>query len=270
MVVAIYRNVQLSFWTDRKVEEEFTPEDKYFYLYLFTNPHTNLCGCYELGMRQASRETGYSEDTIIRLIERFETFHGVIRYSKETKEVLLLNWHKYNWTKSQDFKKGLEKQITEVKDAEFKRFLTDLSNGIKTVPRPSTDGGGTTVTDTVLNNNIVSNYPSIDTKEDIKDGNGSKKDVDFEELWEYTFKCYKKPTSYASAKQAWLDKIISTPEDNRFDVAKLIYKATLAYIADYEAKNPNDKDYRYIPKYATWLTEDCDYWISVVEKGGRE
>lgn len=27
--MAIYRNVQLSFWTDNKVEDDFTPEDKY-------------------------------------------------------------------------------------------------------------------------------------------------------------------------------------------------------------------------------------------------
>ena len=45
--MAIYRNVRLSFWTDNKVIDEFTPEDKYFYLYLLTNPQTNLCGCYE-------------------------------------------------------------------------------------------------------------------------------------------------------------------------------------------------------------------------------
>ena len=40
--MAIYRNVQLSFWTDNKVEDDFTPEDKYFYLYLLTNPQTGL------------------------------------------------------------------------------------------------------------------------------------------------------------------------------------------------------------------------------------
>ena len=34
--MAIYRNVQTSFWTDPKVADDFTPEDKFFYLYLFT------------------------------------------------------------------------------------------------------------------------------------------------------------------------------------------------------------------------------------------
>ena len=263
--MAIYRNVQLSFWTDRKVEEEFTPEDKYFYLYLFTNPHTNLCGCYELGMRQASRETGYSEDTISRLIERFETFHSVILYSKETKEVLLLNWHKYNWTKSQDFKKGLEKQITEVKDLEFKRFLTDLSNGIKTVPRPSTDGGGTTVTDTVLDNNIVSNYPSVDN-----DNLSNDFSFNVEKAWNDTFSIYPKKEGFATAKQLWMDKLIKVIPQNRKDMAKLIYMAVQSYLEDYRRKQEKEDTYKFVRRFDKWLTEDCDYWISVVEKGERE
>lgn len=167
--MAIYRNVQLSFWTDRKVEEDFTPEDKYFYLYLFTNPHTNLCGCYELGIRQAVRETGYNEDTVLRLIDRFENVHGVISYDKKTKEILILNWHKYNWTKSGEFMKGLDKHINNVKSDEFRNYLLDISNGIERVYRRSTDRVQTsclqtsvTVTDTVNysfnKNNNVNNF----------------------------------------------------------------------------------------------------------------
>lgn len=165
--MAIYRNVQLSFWTDRKVEEDFTPEDKYFYLYLFTNPHTNLCGCYELGIRQAVRETGYNEDTVLRLIDRFENVHGVISYDKKTREILILNWHKYNWTKSGEFMKGLDKHINNVKSDEFRNYLFDISNGIERVYRRSTDRVQTTclqtsVTDTVNylfdKNNNVNNF----------------------------------------------------------------------------------------------------------------
>ena len=83
--MAIYRNVQLSFWTDNKVEDDFTPEDKYFYLYLLTNPQTNICGCYEVSYSQMTRQTGYNKDTINRLLDRFEKVHGMIKYCKETK-----------------------------------------------------------------------------------------------------------------------------------------------------------------------------------------
>lgn len=150
--MAIYRTIQLSFWTDNKVVDDFTPEDKYFYLYLFTNPQTNLCGCYEISLNTMSQQTGYNKETILRLIERFEKVHNVIRFSNETKEILLLNWSRYNWTKSPDFLKGLNKEIDKVKALNFKNYLLEVrENG--TVPRPSIDGGGTTVT--VTNTNTV-------------------------------------------------------------------------------------------------------------------
>ena len=149
--MAIYRNIQMSFWTDSKVVDEFTPEDRYFYLYLMTNLHTNLAGCYEISLKQASDETGYTKDVVLNLLERFEQVHNVIRYSKETKEVLLLNWSKFNWTRSKDFQKPLNKEIELVKNVDFKQFLQDSLDGVGTVPRPSQDGVGTTdtVTDTV-------------------------------------------------------------------------------------------------------------------------
>ena len=76
--MAMYRNVRLSFWSDSKVEEEFTPEDKYFYLYLLTNPQTNISGCYKVSYGTMVKDTGYSKDTIIRLIKRFDEVHDVL------------------------------------------------------------------------------------------------------------------------------------------------------------------------------------------------
>ena len=151
--MAIYRNIQMSFWTDPKVADDFTPEDRYFYLYLFTNPHTNLCGCYEISKRQMSTETGYSQETIDRLIERFHSIHKVLAYCKDTKEILLFNWHKYNWTKSDKFLKPLISEINNVKNDVFKRFLTDLVEKKDTVSIPYAYGMDTT--DTVyIDNNI--------------------------------------------------------------------------------------------------------------------
>ena len=126
--MAFYRTVSLSFWTDSKVIDDFTPEDRYFFMYLITNPYTNLCGCYELSIKQAVNETGYSAETIKNLLERFSKVHNVIRYSAETKEVLILNWHKYNWTTSEKFRTSLEKKIALVKSESFRRYLETLLN----------------------------------------------------------------------------------------------------------------------------------------------
>lgn len=159
--MAIYRTIQMSFWTDAKVVDNFTPEDKYFYLYLMTNPHTNLAGCYEVSMKQVSDETGYTKETVERLIERMEETHKVIRYSKQTKEILILNWSKYNWTTSNDFLRSLCKSISAIKDADFRAYLEEVVDGLGTVLTPCQDGGGTSVTDTDKDIEFISLFRQI-------------------------------------------------------------------------------------------------------------
>jgi len=131
--MALTRVIQLSFWTDSKIVDDFTPEDRYFYLYLMTNPHTNVCGCYEISTKQMSDETGYSKETIEKLINRMMGLHKVVAYNHQTKEMLLINWSKYNWTRSDKLKMAVEREIMTVKDSQFRDFLTDLYNEVDTV-----------------------------------------------------------------------------------------------------------------------------------------
>lgn len=129
--MAVYRSVHLSFWTDNKVEDDFTPEDKYFYIYLLTNPQTNICGCYEISYSQMTRNTGYNKDTIIRLLERFENVHKIIKFDKNTKEILILNWYKYNWSKSEKTLTGVENVAKHIKSEVFKKYVLDVVNCVR-------------------------------------------------------------------------------------------------------------------------------------------
>lgn len=147
--MAIYRNVNITFWTDTKVSDDFSPEDKYFMLYCLTNNYTNLCGCYEISIKQMSRDTGYNEETIEKLLERFKNVHKVIFYDKENKELLIKNWYKYNWTKSEKLDKPLLKEIENIKTVEFKRIVADEYNKRDTVSIPYIYPMDTTVTASV-------------------------------------------------------------------------------------------------------------------------
>lgn len=133
------------------MDDDFTPEDKYFYLYLLTNPHTNICGCYEISMKQMVRETGYNEDTVKRLLHRMEYTHGVIQYDPETKEVFVPKWGKYNWFNSKDTMTGVAKAVSCIKSEQFKQTITQ--GPLQGVYTPPSGCGGTsvsvTVTDTV-------------------------------------------------------------------------------------------------------------------------
>ena len=131
--MAIYRSIQTSFWTDARIVDDFTPEDKLFYLYLMTNPHTNLSGCYEISVSQVVMEVGISKQKVHELIKRMDEEFGVIKYSESTKEILLINWHKYNWTNSSKYRKALLAEIEKIKNKEFHDYLKGLFDGIDTV-----------------------------------------------------------------------------------------------------------------------------------------
>lgn len=121
--MALYRNVQVSFWNDTKVIDEMTPEDRYFMLYLLSNPHTNQVGCYEISVRDISKEMGYTEESVKKLLERFEKKLKVAKYSKKTKELLIMNWYKYNWTSSPKVRACIEKELKYLKNKDFKNYI---------------------------------------------------------------------------------------------------------------------------------------------------
>lgn len=128
--MAAYKVVYMSFWTDAKVADDFSIEERYLYLYLFTNPHTNLCGCYEISLKQhIAIETGYTVEKITKLIDRLANVHKVIKFCKETREMLIVNWYKYNWTSSPRFEAALKKEVEKIKCPEFKAYLTAILNG---------------------------------------------------------------------------------------------------------------------------------------------
>lgn len=93
--MGIKRIVDVSFWTDGKVDE-FSPEDKYFMLYLLTNPFTKQLGIYEISVKQAAFQMGYSVDAFNVLLDRFENKYGMIAYSKNTSEIAILNYLRHS------------------------------------------------------------------------------------------------------------------------------------------------------------------------------
>lgn len=126
--MGMYRCVQMTFWTDPKMIEEFTAEEKYFYLYLITNPHTNLTGCCEIGKKQMSFETSLTIQKIAALIKSLVN-KGVIWVDPSTNEILLINYWKNNWTESDKYRKALLKQIGAVKSIKFRTYLMDRYEG---------------------------------------------------------------------------------------------------------------------------------------------
>ena len=155
--------------------DDFTPEDRYFYLYLLTNPHTNLCGCYEVSVKQMSDELGYSKETVEKLMNRFENIHKQIIYDVQTKEMLIFNWNKYNWSKSPQFHKALNAEMGKIKSDKFREYLISrMNDDTVCIPYPYPMDTTVTVSATVSDNNTISyniNNNSISNKRILSDVN---------------------------------------------------------------------------------------------------
>ena len=124
--MGIKRIVDTGFWTDDKVVESFSPEDKLFMLYLMTNPHTTQLGIYPLSKKIMAFELGYSVDAISVLLDRFETKYNIIRFSKETNEIALKNSLRHNIVKGgKPVEDLLLKEIKKVKNKSLLKFVYD-------------------------------------------------------------------------------------------------------------------------------------------------
>ena len=207
--MAIYRNIQMSFWTDAKIADTFTPDEKLMYLYLLTNPHTNLCGCYEISSRQIAFEIGFKREQIEKLIKSLQD-KRVIVYSTDSREVLLVNWHKYNWTSSEKLRKPLREEVKKVKKSEFRRYLERILYGIDTVSDDEGYGSDTTdlfcsVSDADL---ICSDSVTVtDTDLICSDTNQKSIAADFEELWKLYPRKQGKRNAFEAYKKARKDGI---------------------------------------------------------------
>lgn len=117
--MGIKRIVDTSFWTDGKVDE-FSPEDKYFMLYLLTNPFSTQLGIYEISIKQVAFQLGYSVDAVKVLIDRFENKYRVIFFSKETNEIAIKNFLRHSIVKGgAPVRDCLIKEMRNVKNKEL-------------------------------------------------------------------------------------------------------------------------------------------------------
>ena len=159
--MAIKRLVDTSFWTDGKVDE-FTPEDKYFMLYLLTNPFTTQLGIYELSAKQAAFQMGYSVEAVQALIERFENKYGVIIFSKETSEIAIKNFLRHSIVKGgKPVEDCIRKEMLKVKNrsliAAVFNHIADKSDLNQTVKKIVND---------IINNNEFENDNDNDNDND--------------------------------------------------------------------------------------------------------
>ncbi|WP_257148415.1 DnaD domain-containing protein [Bacillus sp. AFS073361] len=124
--MAKYRMVRTDFWKNPMVSEEMSPEDKYFYLYLLTNPETTQIGIYKITKKQMAFDLGYSIESVHALMERFTDLHKLIRYNPETRELAIKDWARNNLHKGgKPIMDCIYSELKEVVDTSLIRYVSE-------------------------------------------------------------------------------------------------------------------------------------------------
>ncbi|MBU3180706.1 DnaD domain-containing protein [Clostridium psychrophilum] len=120
--MAKYRQLYTEFWSDGFILE-LNSEEKFFYLYLLTNTKSKQCGIYELPKKIIEIETGLSRETVDKLIKKFCEYKKIL-YCESTREIMILNWMKYNAPKkNSNIIICIHNELLKIKNREFIEIL---------------------------------------------------------------------------------------------------------------------------------------------------
>lgn len=104
--------------------------EKLFYLYLLTNEQRNIAGYYKLYIPYIVVDTGWSQSQIERLLNKKQKYW---KYDKETQQVLIPKFTRFNVVKSAQQIKALNAELSKLKPcplhSEFIKSFEEV-NGI--------------------------------------------------------------------------------------------------------------------------------------------
>ncbi len=258
--MAIFRNVNMSFWTDPKVVDDYTPEDRYFMLYALTNNYTNIIGCYEISIKQMSNDLGYTKDVVENLLKRFKEVHKTIDYDFDTKELMVVNWHKYNWSSSPKLDSPLYSAIENVKSDLFHDKLATIYNNRESVNQKENEEDivlipyryGMDTTITITNTIPITISSSISNTNTITNKISNK---EIEEEFEIIWSEYPNKKGKANALKSYIKsrKKGTTKEE--------VMNGLNNYLTYIKVEKI---DQQYIKHGSTWFNQECwndDYTI---------
>lgn len=105
--MAKQRVVNTRFWSDPWVVEKLNPLDRYLFLYLLTNEHTNLSGIYELSLRTIATETGLDSEALNRVM--FPRLAPKVYF--EDSWVVLINFAKHQNLDNPSIVLGIQREL---------------------------------------------------------------------------------------------------------------------------------------------------------------
>jgi hypothetical protein len=117
------RYISTSFYDDRWIQS-LDPTEKFIYLYLLTNPLTNIAGVYKIEDRRISFDTGYTTEVVGFVLEKFQKSGKAYRRDEY---IVIPSWPKHQkWEGKSKIRAGIE--------AILKKLPAELLDFLKKIP----------------------------------------------------------------------------------------------------------------------------------------
>ena len=109
--MATQRYISTSFWDDSWIQS-IDPSEKLMYLYLMTNPLTNIAGIYKITDKRIHDDTGFNVDMVNRILQRFEKARKCYRQGEY---IIIPTWPKHQkWREKKTIEAGIRSIIAEL------------------------------------------------------------------------------------------------------------------------------------------------------------
>lgn len=115
------RYVSTSFWDDAWVQT-LSFEEKGLYLYLLTNPLTNIAGVYKITNHRIVFDTGLEEDKVTKIMTKFSDAHKAYRHGEY---LVFPTWPKHQNYQNAKIYRGIKKILSEFDD-DLISFLAEV------------------------------------------------------------------------------------------------------------------------------------------------
>jgi hypothetical protein len=121
------RYIKDSFWTDPYIEK-LSPDYKLIFLYLLTNPLSNIAGVYEVRLKRMAYETGYDTEVVENIIKKFVKDFKIIQFNDW---IVIVNHIKHqslgNLT-AEGINRVIKESPQEIQDLFEEKTLTNSKN----------------------------------------------------------------------------------------------------------------------------------------------
>lgn len=249
--MSVKRVVDTEFWNDSKVSDLFSAEDKYFMLYLLTNPHTTQLGIYELSISKAANELGYSKDVVKVLLDRFENKYGLIKYNEITNEIAIKNFLRHSIVKGgKPVMDCLLKEEKKIKDKSLLLYIFDNLNNYS-------DTLNITVKEFIDNINNI--YNDNDNERIVHESSTNRQNEEIEKNFKIIYDSYPKKVGKARGFDLYKGWLKGREISGR--KVKLTNKQMWDAIAKYKREIENNgTELQYVKQFDTFMNKSIlDY-----------